>query len=160
MSATDPPAAAGDRCGKWMPRKRAHCARRLDHKGECRTAEALADHRWQKTERQLTGRAEYLEARRRWNRTSKFNRLGITEEQFNALLEAQGYACAICRTPFGDGKRICADHDHNCCEKQPKATAKTCGRCIRGLLCVKCNTWLGWTEKHGATAEAYLARAS
>jgi hypothetical protein len=130
--------AAGDRCGKWMPRKRTRCARRLDHKGECRTAEALADHRWQKTERRPKSRTEYLKDRRRWNRTSKFKRLGITEEEFNALLEKQEYACAICRNPF-EGRRICADHDHNCCEKQVDRTAKTCGKCIRGLLCVKCN---------------------
>jgi hypothetical protein len=142
-----------------MPRKRTHCARRLDHKGECRTAEALRDSRQAKTKRQRMGRTEYLEARRRWNTTSRFNRLGITEEEFNALLEKQEYACAICHQPF-EGRRICADHDHNCCEQQDNRTAKTCGKCIRGLLCVKCNTWLGWMEKHEAMARKYLGQAA
>ena len=32
----------------------------------------------------------------------KFRRLGISEERFNELLEAQGYACAICGEEFGD----------------------------------------------------------
>lgn len=150
--------AQADRCGKWMPRKKARCARVRGHKGECRTQAALADHRWQKkTERRRGSREEQLANRRRWNRTYKFTRLGITEEEFNALLEKQGHACAICRSPFEDGKRICADHDHACCPVQPHAIAKTCGKCIRGLLCVKCNTWLGWMEKYGDLARVYLA---
>jgi hypothetical protein len=45
-------------------------------------------------------------------------------------------------------------------EKQVDRTAKTCGKCIRGLLCVKCNTWLGWMEKHGDRARAYLSQAT
>jgi Recombination endonuclease VII len=82
-------------------------------------------------------------------------RLGITEDRFNELLEAQGHACAMCREPFGDAFPQ-ADHDHTCCEKQPKARAKTCGECIRGLLCFRCNTALGYIEKYGALAKAYL----
>ena len=159
MSATVHPAAS-NRCGKWMPRKRDYCARMLGHKGDCRTVAALADSR-----ERLTGRRRGVRRRddpavtAQWRRRHKFVRLGITEDQFNELLEKQGRACAICRAPFDDGRRICADHDHNCCEKQPKAGAKTCGKCIRGLLCVKCNTWLGWMEEYGATARVYLDQA-
>ena len=67
--------------------------------------------------------------------------------------------CALCREPFEEGQRICADHDHNCCPAQPDATAKTCGKCIRGLLHARCNAWLGFFEKYGELAEAYLGRA-
>jgi hypothetical protein len=73
------------------------------------------------------------------------------------MLAAQGYACAICRDPF-ENQRICADHDHGCCPKLTDQTAKTCGRCIRGLLCVPCNTNLGWYELVGPAVDDYLTR--
>jgi hypothetical protein len=63
----------------------------------------------------------------------------------------------MCHEPFGDAFPQ-ADHDHRCCEKQVKATAKTCGECIRGLLCFRCNTALGYIEKYGGLAKAYLDR--
>lgn len=56
---------------------------------------------------------------------------GLTEREFEALLAAQGHACAICRKPAGLSKaRLCVDHCH-----------KT-GR-VRALLCVGCNVGLG-----------------
>jgi hypothetical protein len=87
----------------------------------------------------------------------KFVRLGITEERFNDLLEAQGHACAICREPFGD-KFPQADHDHNCHEAKRKARAKACEKCIRGLLCVRCNTHLGWWEARAMRQLASVLR--
>jgi hypothetical protein len=66
----------------------------------------------------------------------------------------------MCFAPFEEGVRICVDHDHACCPKQVKATAKTCGKCIRGLLCFRCNTSLGYVEKFGPLARAYLARVA
>jgi len=58
---------------------------------------------------------------------------GITEEQYQAMLEAQGNACAICGSTEWPGARPgspCVDHDH--------ATGK-----VRGLLCGHCNSGLG-----------------
>jgi hypothetical protein len=76
------------------------------------------------------------------------------------LLKAQGYACGICQQPFEDGKRICIDHDHACCPLDSTGYAKACGKCTRGLLCVRCNTWLGWAEMYGELAKASLASAA
>ena len=45
------PGTGREVCDKWMPRKRASCARRPGHKGDCRTAEALADSRARQTAR-------------------------------------------------------------------------------------------------------------
>jgi hypothetical protein len=39
---------------------------------------------------------------------------------------------------------------------QRKARAKTCGKCIRGLLYFRCNTALGYIEQYGDLAKAYL----
>jgi hypothetical protein len=50
-----------------MPRKQAFCARIHGHKGDCRTAEALADSRARQTARRKGVRLrDDPEARRRW----------------------------------------------------------------------------------------------
>jgi len=53
----------------------------------------------------------------------------------DALLDAQNGKCAICTTPVARGN---VDHDHSCC-----AGYRSCGRCVRGVLCGGCNRGLG-----------------
>ncbi len=146
-------------CGRWMPRKKTHCARKPGHPAPCATPEAMAAQRGRTAARKAE-QGVTAEDRARWTRAYKFVRLGITEEQFNQMPETQGYACAMCGKPFEDGRRIFADHDHTCCPKQVNARAKTCGKCIRGLLCFRCNTALGYIEKFGGLAGAYLDRVT
>jgi hypothetical protein len=60
-------------------------------------------------------------------------RYGITQEQFDAMLERQGNRCAICRTDTPcptSGKAWHIDHCHET------------GR-VRGLLCNSCNRGIG-----------------
>lgn len=67
---------------------------------------------------------------------------GITIEQYDEMLDAQNGSCAICKKPpVLGGNRLCVDHDHSCCPGE-----KSCGNCVRGLLCVTCNAWLGFFE--------------
>ena len=73
---------------------------RCGHRGECRTAAALADRRARLTERRREKTFVTPEARSRWNRTYKLKLMGLTPERFAQMLETQGYACAMCRTPF------------------------------------------------------------
>ncbi len=96
------------------------------------------------------------EDKARWYRAHKFNRFGITPDRFNQMLEEQGNACAICGTLFREDQRICFDHDHTCCPVPASGHTRSCGKCLRGLLCVRCNTWLGWLEKYGGTVATYL----
>ena len=145
--------AGGERCGKWMPRRKAACARRPGHRGDCRTAEALADSRERQTARRRGQRNDSPAARARWRLTHKLKRYGLTREQFDRLLEAQGHACAMCHVRFEDGQLIFIDHDHACCPDEKRS----CGECMRGLLCLKCNTTLGYIEGMQALAQAYLA---
>lgn len=62
----------------------------------------------------------------------------ITEEQYQALLAAQGGECAGKCGARGKVKRLAVDHDHACCPGPV-----SCGRCVRGLLCTRCNRFLG-----------------
>lgn len=62
---------------------------------------------------------------------------GISVETYRAMEIAQGDSCAVCRIP-SDGKAWHIDHDHACCSGE-----KSCGHCIRGLLCHNCNVGLG-----------------
>ena len=76
-----------------------------------------------------------------YNRThsrerSMVSRYGITVADFDQMLDAQGGICAICGT--NNPSRWCVDHDHTCCD-----TVKTCGRCVRKILCHECNVGIG-----------------
>lgn len=66
---------------------------------------------------------------------SKYN---LTLADYDRLLDAQNNTCAVCGadSPGGVGSWH-VDHDHACCPK------RSCGKCVRGLLCTKCNTGLG-----------------
>lgn len=62
----------------------------------------------------------------------------MTVEQYDDMLLKQGGSCALCpRTP-GQSENFVVDHDHSCCPG-----ARSCGKCIRGILCRPCNTVLG-----------------
>jgi len=77
----------------------------------------------------------------------------LTLEEYESLYASQSGACAICggaivkgfdpiaersgtRGPLPNSAHV--DHDHACC-----AGRKSCGRCIRGLLCGRCNAAIG-----------------
>ena len=64
-----------------------------------------------------------MESKRRAKDRRLRTRYGITIEQFEAVLEAQGGVCAVCKQ--GD-KVFCVDHNHK--------TLK-----FRGIVCLNCN---------------------
>jgi hypothetical protein len=65
-------------------------------------------------------------------------RYGLTLDRYDAMREAQGDTCAICRGVNANGYRLSIDHDHKCCPG-----SGSCGRCVRALLCAKCNFAIG-----------------
>lgn len=82
---------------------------------------------------------------------------GITVERYDEMLASQGGVCAICKGLPRSGRRLHIDHDHACC-----AGKKSCGRCVRGLLCDFCNHGLGRFSDDPElleTAIRYLRRA-
>ena len=62
----------------------------------------------------------------------------LTLERYNELLADQAGVCGSCKRAEPRGGRLSVDHDHACC-----AGSKSCGRCVRGLLCRRCNLMLG-----------------
>lgn len=82
--------------------------------------------------------AEY-ERNKLYRARANLKRYGVTFDQYDELLARQGGGCAICggTTPYGRG-RFHVDHDHRCCPGQ-----HSCGTCVRGLLCGRCNPGLG-----------------
>lgn len=84
---------------------------------------------------------------------------GMTWEQYQSLLDAQGGGCAICGQACSSGRLLAVDHDHTCCPD----VAKSCGGCVRGLLCGACNQGIGKFEdapERLRAAADYLERRS
>ncbi|MFG2404262.1 endonuclease VII domain-containing protein [Streptomyces brevispora] len=81
---------------------------------------------------------------------------GITLEAYLRMLEDQGDGCAICGGTNPGGKELAVDHDHRCCPGR-----KSCGACVRGLLCSSCNLAIGMLGEDPVRLDAaasYLRR--
>lgn len=64
-----------------------------------------------------------------------FRKYKMTSRDYLKLLSRQGGKCAGCGYPPAEGQRLHVDHDHDCCPGQ-----YTCGKCVRGLMHLECNT--------------------
>jgi hypothetical protein len=88
-----------------------------------------------KTTHGLSKTAEYAR-----NRTLK-HLFNLTPEMVQKKLETQNNCCSICKQPFINTPTV--DHDHACCSDSDGKNRKTCGKCVRGMLCKQCNAGLG-----------------
>ena len=111
---------------EWAKSNRAHI--------NAKRKERRADPEYAKRERERD-RARHPD---RWIRTH----YGMTREQWEAMLAAQGGGCAICAStePGGIGT-FHVDHDHACCPGK-----KSCGKCVRAILCNRCNPMIGYAN--------------
>lgn len=97
---------------------------------------------WNKSNRKRLADPEYV-ARRKVDRM--FAAYGMTPDNYEAMLSAQGGLCAICGGgPNGPGKRLHVDHCHD-------------SNRVRGLVCAKCNTAVGLLDDDPARADALAA---
>lgn len=87
--------------------------------------------------------------RKRQRRRTRERVYGLSHDQFEAMVTAQGGACAICGTQPSDPERgLVVDHDH------------TTGA-VRALLCNQCNSGIGMLKDDAArciAAAEYLTR--
>lgn len=121
--------------------------------------------RWHQLPQNMGKAADYNRRSRAANpERTRANRLrdrcaafGITVETYQSMHAAQGGACALCEVPeVKTGRQLLIDHDHACCPGE-----KSCGACVRSLLCSPCNVLVGYAESPRlASAFAYLGRFS
>jgi hypothetical protein len=83
-------------------------------------------------------------------------RYGLTVDEYEKMLADQGGGCKICGGTNASGRHLHIDHRHGCCGKN-----QACKKCIRALLCSRCNTGIGQFRESPellARAIAYLAQ--
>ena len=122
-----------DLCGKPI--------RRDNTVGVCsRTAECKSEQwrRWYAADPAILAR------RRGPNREAQLKyKYGRSVADYDALLAKQNGGCAVCgKTPEENGQALAVDHNHSCCPDKKRS----CGRCVRGLLCNNCNLALGYCD--------------
>lgn len=94
---------------------------------------------WQK-ETHIRNRESFLNGARRNHVKRTYN---ITQCDYLLKSEKQEHRCSICGQLetvkiLGTLCHLSVDHDHSCC-----SGSKSCGECIRDLLCRRCNTIIG-----------------
>jgi hypothetical protein len=148
-------------CKAFIPKENFYGEPRTDKSGICskcvKSSVQRSRDKMTPEERQAT--ADYLWDWRKKNdgymrRQHLWNKYGVTPEWYEAKLAEQGGHCALCpQTVVAGRKFLFIDHDHRCCDGQ-----KTCGSCVRGILCYRCNTFLGQLEVDGwlEAAVAYI----
>ena len=83
---------------------------------------------------------------------------GLSGADYLALLERQENLCAACHQPetarhqSGRIRRLAVDHNHACCPGKA-----SCGKCIRALLCARCNSILGQANDNADLLEALVS---
>lgn len=70
----------------------------------------------------------------------------MSRDQHVEALVKQNYLCALRDCGTGVDLKSHIDHDHKCCPSEA-----TCGKCVRGILCLRHNIGLGCFESNPQT---------
>jgi hypothetical protein len=74
--------------------------------------------------------------------TANAKKYGLSLERYREIAYGE---CAICGEKCATRDRLAIDHDHECCPDP----GRSCGRCVRGGLCMRCNLLIGHMESAG-----------
>jgi hypothetical protein len=139
----------------------------------CVVCRPLMHQDWRDRSREDVRESERRQRAERWERdpagewrkdlAKRFrSQFRISIEDYDRMYEAQSGLCGICGKP-GRGSewsaeqdaaaRLAVDHDRRCCPG-----TKSCGRCVRGLLCGSCNPKLGFYELFEQQCNAWRDR--
>lgn len=156
------------KCGELKPLTEFYKAKgcRDGHRPDCKACFAARARAWYQQNREHVidrvkkWRAENPERARATQRAANTRRkpaardhhlkknFGISQADYERMLEEQGGGCALCGRPPREGAALHVDHDH--------VTGA-----VRGLLCFRCNGGigqLGENEELLAAAAAYVSR--
>jgi hypothetical protein len=70
-----------------------------------------------------------------WLQSTPWVRHHLSSEWFARLFAG---VCDICGR---NDRPMTVDHDHSCCP-----TGASCGKCVRAILCQRCNTRMSWVD--------------
>jgi hypothetical protein len=73
--------------------------------------------------------------------TTSARKLGVSVEEYNAMVARQNGLCAICGGPERPGVKLSIDHNHRT-------------NVVRELLCQKCNFMIGYADENPERLEA------
>lgn len=108
-------------------------------KSKARAKRYYQTHRKESLAKQKIYNKTHKEKHKRIARKSHLkNTFNMTLEGFSKLFAKQHKCCAGCGSKHHRGNGWNIDHDHACCPGK-----KSCGKCIRGILCAQCNKALG-----------------
>lgn len=87
------------------------------------------------------------------NRCKHLARYGFTFADYATLLQKQNYRCLGCQVLESSLRSFHIDHDHACCPQ----VNRSCGKCVRGLLCSLCNQALGLVKDNVSTLKNLIS---
>jgi hypothetical protein len=82
-------------------------------------------------------KANYYRLRKGYKKYQRLKyKYNLSDIDYDTMVINQEGVCKICQKK--DIFDLAVDHDHNCCKGR-----NSCGKCVRGLLCNRCNMALG-----------------